>query len=191
MARAAATLAQTDASFARTAAVAAQADATRALTGDAFDRVARDRVAAVETRVDAHAAKLSEHDDKLVAHDTQLADHESRIATLESAPMGGFDEVARQGIADLDKKIGAVEKKAMQGVAAAMATNAALPSGSDLQPGERIMSIGVGAYGGQAALAMGVAQRLKSAEFKGVVFRAAVAITGGRAAVSAGMGWRF
>ena len=116
---------------------------------------------------------------RLDAHDVQLANHEMRITNLEGM-VGGFDN----RLTALESMVNQTRKQAFQGVAAVAAMNVEVPA---LAPGEQAVVAGVGAYGGQAALAVGYVR----SNYAGQVFSAKVGVSGGRAAVSAGGGWKF
>lgn len=176
---------------ARAAAAAAQGDATTALTGGANDSTARTSAGAAAVAAASAHARADDAHTRLDGVDSTLLNHEDRISALES--VGSIDQVARDSASAANNRIDKLDKKAMQGIAAGLAATAAMPAGVDLAPGEVSMNIGVGAYSSQTALAMGWAHRMKSDEpfIRNAIVRGAIAVTGGRAAVSAGIGWKW
>jgi hypothetical protein len=167
--------AQTSANNAQVSANRAQADATKALNGDANDRAAR--TLADNAQVSADQAQLTATN----AQTTATAAQSTANAAQASATY------AHQRIDDLDRK-------ASRGIASALATTAAMPSGTDLEPGETAMNIGFGSYSNYGAAAIGFARRIKTDQpslVNGAVVRGAVAVSGGRPAVSVGMGWKW
>jgi autotransporter adhesin len=156
------------------------------LSGAAHDSVARTAAASAQATADSAHTRID-------GNDATLANHESRITALEAFPAGTLDQVARDGVTAANARIDHLDDKATSGIAAAMATAAALPAGVDLMPGEASMNIGVGAYENRGALAMGWAHRIKSSDplVSNAIVRGAIAITGGRTALSAGIGWKW
>lgn len=160
--------AQGSAGQAQASADHAQADATKALNGDANDRIARNLANAAQTTANQ-------------AQTTATAAQSTANAAQASATY------AHQRIDDVDRK-------ASRGIASALATTAAMPSGTDLEPGETAMNIGFGSYSNYGAAAIGFARRIKTDQpslVNGAVVRGAVAVSGGRPAVSVGMGWKW
>ncbi|MEN9843946.1 MAG: hypothetical protein RLZZ612_1775 [Pseudomonadota bacterium] len=160
--------AQGNAGQAQASADRAQADATKALNGDANDRIARNLANAAQTTANQ-------------AQTTATAAQSTANAAQASATH------AHQRIDDLDRK-------ASRGIASALATTAAMPSGTDLEPGQTAMGIGFGSYSNYGAAAIGFARRIKTDEqslVNGAVVRGAMAVSGGRPAVSVGMGWKW
>lgn len=123
--------------------------------------------------------RFGEASARLDAHDVQLQNHEMRITNLEGL-VGGFDG----RLTSLENKVNQTRKEAFQGIAAVAAMNVEVPA---LAPGEQAVVAGVGAYGGQAAVSVGYVR----SNFAGQVFSAKVGVSGGKAAFSAGGGWKF
>lgn len=123
--------------------------------------------------------RLDGHDEILAQHGAQLQNHEQRITRLEGM-VGGFDG----RLAAVEQGLAQTRKQAFQGVAAVAAMNVEVPA---LAPGEQAVVAGVGSYGGQAALAVGIVK----SNYAGQTFSAKVGVSGGRAAVSAGGAWKF
>lgn len=162
------TSAQTTAKQAQSRADQAQDGANRALNGDAHDRIARQIGTQAQTTADNAQATAN------TAQSTASAAH------LSAAQ-------AHQRIDDLERKAG-------RGIASALATAAAMPSGADLEPGQVAMNVGVGAYENYGAMAIGLAKRLKTdegARIQNAVVRGALAVSNGRPAVSVGFGWKW
>lgn len=160
--------AQGSASQAQTSADRAQTDASKALNGDANDRIARNIATNAQTTADNAYATAT-----------------TAQSTANSAQASAT--YAHQRIDDLDRK-------ASRGIASALATAAAMPAGTDLEPGQTAMNIGFGSYSNYGAAAIGFARRIKTDEqslVNGAVVRGAVAVSGGRPAVSVGMGWKW
>lgn len=157
-----------EASNAQLSAQRAQTDATKALNGEAHDRIARNL---------ANHAQTTADNAQVTANGAQSTANAAQASATQ----------AHQRIDDLDRK-------ASRGIASALATTAAMPAGTDLQPGETAMNIGFGSYGNHGAVALGFARRIKTEQpsvANGAVVRGAVAISSGRPAVSVGMGWKW
>ena len=145
------------------------------------------------SRLDQHDAVLADHDQRITTAQT-TADTAMSVATSADAKattaLARSDEAlatanqARQEVAALSGRIDEVRKDSFRGTASAMAMAGALPT---LNPGEKAWYLRSGVYGGQAAIAGGIAV----SNWSGHVFDVKVSNDGKHTGFSAGVSGKF
>lgn len=148
---------------------------------DPRDQVARDAAATAQTTANTAVSDAARAQGTADTAQTTANTAQNTATAAQASALS-----AHQRITELDRKTS-------QGIAGALATAAAMPAGVDLEPGQTAMNIGVGAFDNQGALAFGLATRIKADKplINGAIVRGAVAISGGRPGVSAGIGWKW